>query len=272
MMKVRTGFIPAVAMTITGLLLAVLPLRAEEEAPDTGDFLSPTIGGATGAIATPSARTGWQKTDFALDAGYHLIYDEGRLSNIPLFNIYFIKMVELGFAYDAQGVDGDDFIVHAKVSFTKSEHSFFAIGGNFQGIRERDESRIAPHGQLYFAFTYAGDFFSMPVETSVLCGKTFKPRDQDLAFDFSMSLSLDLFPSVLKHYVCWISDIANYSYSVNPHGVDYQNRGCFNTGLRIAILQGLERFKLNLDIVGTDLFDQQDRGMSVGVAFGMRVL
>ncbi|HNX59873.1 MAG TPA: hypothetical protein PKK43_12290, partial [Spirochaetota bacterium] len=85
--------------------------------------------------------------------------------------------------------------------------------------------------------------------------------------DFSMGFDLDMFPSIFKGYVHWISDFGNYSYSYEPVGADSWYRGAFNTGARIAIFKDMNRFKLNLDALLLDALDK-DRGWAVGLTFG----
>ncbi|MCL1833138.1 MAG: hypothetical protein FWG49_01425, partial [Leptospirales bacterium] len=85
--------------------------------------------------------------------------------------------------------------------------------------------------------------------------------------DLSMGFDLDLLPQYLKHYVHWINDFSNYSYSTEPGGADAYERGCFNTGIRIAALKE-KRYKLNFDIIMTDALDH-NRDWALGVVFGL---
>ena len=52
----------------------------------------------------------------------------------------------------------------------------------------------------------------------------------------------------------------------------YEDRGCYNTGIRITILNKMDRFKFNLDAVTTDLFDGGDRSFSLNATFGAAFL
>jgi hypothetical protein len=51
------------------------------------------------------------------------------------------------------------------------------------------------------------------------------------------------------------------------------HHGRANTGLRLdfSALPVLDDFKLSLDIIAVDLFDQGKRGLSVGITFGVPV-
>jgi hypothetical protein len=81
-----------------------------------------------------------------------------------------------------------------------------------------------------------------------------------------MGFDLDLLPKYLRHYVHWINDFANYSYSTEAGGANAYERGCFNTGIRIAPLKE-KRYKLNLDIIMTDALDH-NRDWAFGASFG----
>ncbi|HPS56820.1 MAG TPA: hypothetical protein PK514_01835 [Spirochaetota bacterium] len=243
-------------------------------------FKSPSLGGATGLIATPTSHTGWEGSGLGLDVAAHYVngndysYDHGD------YTIYKALLhlglagtnLEFGFAYDDQpdwGTDDDtdDMILNAKWEFTEG----LAIGGNAQlmNINGVDEERN--DYQLYFAATYPGDFFSMPAETTIVIGHTFWGDDSnehdDENIDFSMGFDLDFAPSIFKHYVHWISDFANYSYSTEPGGANSEWRGAFNTGLRFALMRD-KQFKFNLDLIVTDALDD-NRDWAAGAAFGM---
>lgn len=242
-------------------------------------FRSPSIGGATGLISTPTSHTGWEGSKIGLDVGYHYLDDNGTTDgegyNIPkaLLHIGVSGMnLEVGFAYDSQpefgtDKDTDDMMINAKLEFTEG----LAIGGNYQMIKINNEDAERNDKQIYIAATYPGTFFSMPAETTIVIGHTFWGKkynnNEDDNIDFSMGFDLDFMPSVFKNYVHWISDFSNYSYSTEPGGAIAGSRGAFNTGLRLAILRD-KKFKLNADLIMTDALDE-NRDWAAGVAFGL---
>ncbi len=245
-------------------------------------FKSPSIGGATGLIATPTAHTGWEGTGMGLDVGYHYLRnhdaagsDEGY--NIPkaLINVGAAGMnMEFGFAYDDQpdwpyDKKTDDMLFNAKLEFTEG----LAIGGNYQRIQVNGSEDKRRDYQIYLAATYPGNFFSMPAETTLVVGHTFfgkrqTEHDND-NIDFSMGFDLDFVPSVFKNYIHLICDFSNYSYSTEAGGADAWNRGAFNTGLRLAVLRD-KKYKLNFDVIMTDALDH-NRDWAAGVAFGLAI-
>lgn len=249
-------------------------------------FRSPSIGGATGLISTPTSHTGWEGSGFGLDVGYHYLDDNddsnGEGYNIPKALLHLGvggTNLEIGFAYDIQpdwpnDDKTDDMLFNIKWEFTEG----LAIGGNAQLIDKNNEGSTEQAErkdyQLYLAATYAGNFFSMPAETTIVIGHTFWDEDSkngnghdDENIDFSMGFDLDFLPSVFKNYVHWISDFSNYSYSTEPGGADNWYRGSFNTGLRFAFLKD-KKMKLNLDVIMTDALDE-NRDWGAGAAFGL---
>ena len=261
MKKTGRAFIPLV------LLLFIIP--ATHAAALT--YNSAGIGGATGMINTAAAKTGWEDADLAIDVGYHFIADD-NFSHIPKISICFLKQAEVGFIYDAQDSKGDDFIFHVKWNFYNAGNAALAFGSNVQGIRFSRNDSIEPFGQIYFAFTYLGEFFGMPIQTSIIFGKTLGKGYYNSDLDFSMGFDLDLFPDFLQHYLHWINDFANYSYSVDPNGSTHARRGSYSTGFRIAVLKGEDQLKLNIDLLITDFFDEGDRSFAVGTTFGFAIL
>ena len=186
------------------------------------------------------------------------------------------KMLELGYTYDNQdGKDSNDWMLHGKFRFfgpgnsaiKSSGNSSIAIGGNFQAIEEKKKE--GNYGQLYLAATYAGTFFTLPSETTIVVGKTFGEDVPHSDIDFSMGFDLDMFPSVLKGYVHWINDFSNYAYQAKPH--DFNNdRGIYSTGARL-IVPIMDRFKINVDALLIDLLDNT-REFGVTVSAGAAIL
>lgn len=267
---------------IFSLLAAVIFTMSFTALAHAEAFKSPSIGGATGLIATPTSHTGWEGASFGIDLGYHYLdadddADEEDGYSIPLVLVHLGVAgtnLEIGFAYDDQpdfGTDDetDDMIISAKWEFTEG----LAIGGNYQLIELNDGVAGSDRQdyQIYLAATYPGNFFSMPAETTIVIGHTFidyEDNDDDNEnIDFSMGFDLDFAPQVFKHYVHWISDFSNYSYSTDAGGANSEWRGSFNTGLRFALMRD-KQFKLNLDLIVTDALDD-NRDWGIGAAFGM---
>lgn len=262
-MKIQ-NYIFALIGSLAFCMLLKLPCSA-------GTFWSKTIGGATGIITTPSAKTAWEDSNFAIDATYHLVVDD-IYSHIPGFTITFLKQVEIGFVYDYQGAGGDDWIIHTKWNFYNIGDAALAVGANTQLIKFNERAELKVFGQVYLVMTYLGNFFSMPVQTSLVFGKTLGDGHYNSDLDVSIGIDIDIFPDYINHYLHWINDFGNYSYSVNPHGNNYSNRGCFNTGLRIAALHDDTLPKLNIHIFLTDVFDESDRSVSLGISLGYAFL
>ena len=271
-----------VSKIILSTTFAMLMTLAFTSYVQAESFKSMSFGGATGLISTPTAHTGWEGNKIGLDVGYHYLHsdkyggDNGNY-HIPkaLVNLGIAKTsLELGFAYDiqpdwAQDSKTNDMLFNAKWVFTKG----LAIGGNYQRIELNGSKEKSSDYQIYLAATYDGNFFSMPAETTLVVGHSFYDDDrhrdidkQNKNIDFSMGFDLDLLPKYLKHYVHWINDFANYSYSTEPGSANAWNRGCFNTGLRAALLKD-KRYKLNLDLIMTDALDN-NRDWAVGLTFG----
>jgi hypothetical protein len=238
-------------------------------------FASPSIGGPTGLITTPTAQIGWDGNDIAVDGGAHYISpDEGDSTIVYKANVSLFRRLELGAAYDAQkGTDNEDFLVNAKLRFYPWDgagKSALALGGRYMMMNFNSNSNDYKKYQLYLAATYGGDFFGLPAETTIVVGKTFgskKRNDDKDNIDFSMGFDLDMFPNILKGYVHWISDFGNYSYSYEAVGADAWYRGAFNTGARVAVFKDLNRFKLNIDALILDALDK-NRSWSIGVSGG----
>lgn len=247
-------------------------------------FRSPSIGGATGLISTPTAHTGWEGSKFGLDLGAHYLNNADAVGSDEAYTVYKALLnlglsgtnLEIGFAYDDQpdndainNKDTDDMLVNAKWEFTDG----LAIGCNYQMIQVNNIKTDRNDFQFYFAATYPGNFFSMPAETTIVVGHTWWDKEGRNSYyhndniDFSMGFDLDFAPSIFKNYVHWISDFANYSYSTEPGGAFSDERGAFNTGLRFALLRD-KKYKLNLDLIMTDALDH-NRDWALGAAFGM---
>lgn len=223
-----------------------------------------SINGATGIIVSPTARIGWEYSDLGLDFGYTFLYD-GRMGHVPAFTLSFLKKAEVGVAFSIGENSNFDILYHGKFQFFRDGGSAVAMGlkGELTNVGDSNsESFLTP----YLVATYGGSFFKWPATTTIMFGWNMLERGQISSnFSFSMGFELSLAPEVFKNYVYWISDFSNYSYSANSYIAD--NRGTFNTGLRIdPIKKG--KFKLVFDFVGTDILDES-RGFLASANFGM---
>jgi len=242
-----------------------------------------SLNGSTGLYSIPSGRIGWEdSSNLGLDLGYHAIMRDGASTQIPKFSMSFLKLVEVSGAFDVQHnaystpERGTDFLGGLKVQLPlqKLTSTAIAIGGNFQALDMGSSGSYRYNaGQIYAAFTYAGHFFNVPAETTVVVGKTFRDYQSDWDIDYGMGFDLLLFPKVFNHVVHWITDFSNFSYSVEAFGADAWYRGVLNTGLRLDLsaIPGLSKFKFVIDVLMTDAFDY-NRAFSVGAVFGMPIL
>ena len=226
--------------------------------------------GATGLIATPTAQIGWERTaNVGLDFGFHYINDDAGGSAIPKINVSLFRKVEVGLAYDTMGPGGDNssaFMIPAKFQFYQAGVSAAGFGTNIQfGELNGDDFNAV---QIYLVGTYGGQFFGMPAATTVVFGKTFSDLVDDGNLDFSMGFELTLLPEVFRGHVQWLNDFSNYSYQVRPTGARPDNRGAYNTGLRILPIMG-GQYKFVIDAFLTDVFDGNDRAFALGGTFGL---
>jgi hypothetical protein len=246
-----------------------------------------SINGATGLWTIPSARIGWERTsNLGLDLGFHAIMRDG-VAAIPKFSLSLFKWLELAGAFDIQpGNNQSDMILGGKIQIPL-EKVALAFGGNYQlhnmgsdyqgsinrEGRYHDLGVTHNAGQVYAAVTYAGRFFNMPAETTVVLGKTFIEGGIDSSIDYGMGFDLIIFPKQLNNFIHWITDFSNFSYSTEPFRADSGNRGVLNTGLRIDLsrIKGLGNFKFALDVLLVDGFDS-NRSFSAGMVFGIPIL
>ena len=232
-----------------------------------------SLSGATGLYSIPSGRIGWERSsDFGLDLGYHTIISGGKAAHIPKLSASLFKWLELSGAFDIRPENerGNDFLTGIKIQFPITRTAL-ALGGNIQSIG-MGENEYYTAGQVYLAVSYAGTFFDMPAETTVVLGKTFRdPTDSSI--DFGMGFDMLLLPGIFEGFVHWITDFSNFSYSDKPYGADSIWRGVLNTGLRIDLsrIPALNRFKFVIDVMMVDAFDK-NRAFSMGLVFGIPIL
>ena len=270
---------------LIGLVFAAISVNAAN-----AQIRSLSLNGATGLISTPTAHTGWEKSDFGADIGFSYLDSNSHKTDthdtiILKATVQFLKNFEAGIAYDWQegrgGYNNEDILIHGKWRFHQDGSTAVALGGNLQflqspwrGAWRDDESWNAQ--QIYVVATYQAPFFKMPSETSMTIGKSFGSRHHPRYgssrygrrdIDFSMGFAVNVLPDILGG-LQWICEFANYSYSADPVNV-HVDRGIFNTGARLAILND-SNFRLNADLIFTDLLDNNRNWgfrLSGGAAF-----
>ncbi len=236
-----------------------------------------SFNGSTGLFNVPSGRIGWERSsDLGMDFGYHGIVNNG-MANIPKINLSLFKWVELSAAMDIQNPNSRDDtwmdgLLGIKVQFPITA-SAIALGGNLQLIDSGKTGKNNVAGQLYMAITYPGTFFSMPAETTLMLGYTFREGGDHSSIDFGMGFDLILLPKIFQNYVHWITDFSNFSYSISSWGVNAAARGSLNTGFRIdlSMIPALNNFKFVIDIIAADILDSH-RSFAFGIVFGVPLL
>jgi hypothetical protein len=216
------------------------------------------------------------------DFGYHTIIDD-KINHIPAVSTSLFKWVELSLAFDIQpnqpGYDNNDLLMGFKIQLPTTSTAV-ALGGNFQAINMGDANDETAF-QLYVAVTYPGTFFGMPSETSLVVGKTIIADHSDSNIDFGMGFDLILLPKVFQNYIHWITDFANFDYSIDawPNNAGPGSygaagyRGVLNTGIRVDIAAApqLSKYKFAVDVMITDCFDDDQRAFSLGLTVGIPV-
>ncbi|MDR1862997.1 MAG: hypothetical protein LBQ67_03655, partial [Treponema sp.] len=217
--------------------LAVAGLSAQTS-PASSSLKGMSFNGATGLYSIPTGRIGWERTsNLGLDLGYHTVFAHKKAGHIPKVGLSLFKWVELSGAFDIQPKNvytydnGTDFIGGMKVQLPFSKTAV-AIGGNIQALNLGKNTARYNAGQVYLAITYAGEFFSMPAETTVVLGKTFIEDRTDSDIDFGMGFDLILLPKIFQNYIHWVTDFSNFSYSIEPIGAYSAYRGVLNSGIR----------------------------------------
>lgn len=249
-------------------LVGLLVLSAVQAWGRPHPMRSMTLGGATGLITTPTARTGWEGGDFGINIGYHYL-SEGDGSHVPKAQLNFFDHWELGATYDTQVEDDEDLLLNTKLRFypwSGSGSTSLAIGANHQNLKNGGVESTAT--QTYLAVTYGGRIFNWSAETSFAIGKTFTD-DENSDIDFGMGFQVSFIPSLLKNYVHWVTDFGNFSYSLDAWGPNAANRGVFNTGFRLNLLKGYQRnIHLKIDMLMLDALDG-NRSYGMGATFGV---
>ena len=248
------------------LAFVVFPLAAQSSVKGMNSR------GVTGVIVTPTARIGWEKADIGVDATYSFLYKDD-MSHIPAVTVSLFKKAEIALAYDIEGNDGgedlNNLLIGGKYQLYKEGGTSLALGGNFESVMGDDfVDDDKKSADIYIVTTYSGDFFELPAVTSMMFGwQVLEYDDITTSFNYSMGFELGLFPEKLKNYVYWISDFSNYSYAAYQLRID-RDRGVFNTGLRFDPIKD-SKFKFVINLIGTDLLDEDWRGFMANATFGM---
>lgn len=258
-----------VILAISLLLAAAITITAQTRA-DSINAMS--LNGSTGHITVPNARIAWQNSDFGMDFGYGFVWIGEE--NIDHQFRYSLSVLQ---KFEVHGL-----LQIGKIPPSESGLQNFVLGGKYQ-IVEDNKSAIAlgtdievahevfpgPSAKIYLASTYEGKFFTLPAIVTATFGWQFvEGGDFSSQFLYGMGFSLGLFPDTFKNHVYWISDFSNFSYVVHAANVNAFNRGAFNTGLRIHPLKR-SNFKLVIDIIGSDLLDDKERGLAVTLSGGI---
>jgi hypothetical protein len=215
------------------LLFAVVLASAQDQNTERSNISSlstQSLNGSTGLFTLPSGRIGWNTTNLGFDIGYRAIINNDRAAHIPAVTMSFLKWVEISTAFDIQPryvwegreQENDDFLLGLKIGIPTSARSNFntaiALGGSFQMLNFNNQDKNHPEYQYfayqpYVAITYAGKFFNMSAETTLVLGKTFYSGGpaNNSNIDFGMGFDLILFPDVFKDVVHWIIDFSNFS-------------------------------------------------------------
>jgi hypothetical protein len=252
-------------LAVCGILVCAGPFAAYAQ----NNLKGMSLNGATGLYSIPTGRIGWER-DVGLDLG--VSYNFTAENPIAKMGISLFKWVEISAAVDFQpergGGNNTDGIIGAKLQFPGAKTAL-AVGGNVQFLNGVYGYESA--GQLYFAASYSGTFFSWPAETTFVLGYTFRENNRTKDnIDFGMGFDMIVLPDIFQRFVHLVLDFSNFSYSADALGADASARGCFNTGLRIdiAAIPALSKIKLAFDFVALDLLDT-NRSLAIALNFGV---
>jgi len=240
------------------LLVLILPFVLSGQSSVKGS----SINGSTGIITSPTARIGWEYSDFGMDFGYSFLYN-GSMDHVPTVNFSILRKAEIGAAFAIHDNNTFDLLINGKFQFYKEGASAVAMGVNVDiaDIGGTSGFNMRP----YLVASYGGNFFKWPAVTSMMFGwNMIENGSISSNFAFSMGFELSLFPKTFKNYIYWITDFGNYSYATSS--IIAEDKGTFNTGIRIDPVKN-GKFKFVIDVVGTDLLDAS-RGFMASAAFG----
>jgi hypothetical protein len=245
--------------------------------------------GVAGLYVVPTGSIGWEReTNLGIDMG--VSYNFQKKNPMAKIGFSIFKWLEVTGAFDFQpdvSAYGNeetgnnfDYIMGLKIQLPTT-NTAIALGGNLQLLHPSygpwdsgGEVDIRKAGQLYASATYSGSLFGMPTDTTIALGYTFVEGSSHSDIDFGMGFDMVLFPDVFQKYLHALIDFSNFSYSVDPLGIDTAYRGSLNTGFRIDIgaAPALKKIKLMVDIIATDILDDGNRSFVLGLVFGGAVL
>ena len=246
------------------LLLAIVCTAGAQTS--AGAVNGMTFNGSTGLIVVPDARIAWENANFGVDIGYGFVWTGGQaFDHLPRFAVSIAKRAEIHGLFQFNNSDLRNFVLGGKFQLSRSGGSALALGADLEMANQAAGTQIS--SKIYLAATYAGNFFDAPSVTTATIGwQMFENGNFSSQFIYGMGFSMSLLPKTFQNHVFWITDFANFSYTVWASQIDL-DRGAFNTGVRIRpIKEG--RFNLVIDILGTDLLDP-DRGLGVNISGGL---
>ncbi len=253
----------AAALLISALALA----GVSAQNVSAGAVNGMTLSGSTGLIIVPDAHIGWEKAKVGVDLGYGFVWSGGQnFDHLPRFAVSLFQKFEISGLMQFNNGELQNFVIGGKFQLTKSGGTALALGGDFEIFNPYQGNNSA---KLYLAATYGGNFFGMPAVTTATIGwQMLEHGNFSSQFIYGMGFSMSLFPSTFKNFVYWVTDFANFSYTVSRAHIYAGSRGAFNTGVRIHPIKD-GRFYLVIDIIGTDLLDDGERGLSASISGGL---
>jgi hypothetical protein len=231
-----------------------------------------TLNGSTGLVIVPDARIAWGDAKFGLDVGYGIAWDGGdNFDSLPRAAISLFRLFEVTAMLQIDSADVTEqlknFVLGTKFKLLEDRNTALAIGGDIEFVNQ--DRYTGNSGKVYLAATYGGNFFGMPAVTTATIGwQLWEVGSFSSQFVYGMGFSMSLFPSAFKNIVYWVTDFANFSYSVQGARVNAGSRGAFNTGIRIDPIKS-GRFNLVIDVIGIDLLDDGSRGIAATVSGGL---
>lgn len=261
---------------LTVVIIMVISTGLWAQSTTAGAANGMTLNGATGLILVPDANIGWENAKVGVDAGYAFVWTGGQdFDHLPRFAVSIAGKVELyglfHFSENSSNPDSDfaNMVFGTKLQLYKKGGSALALGGDVELANNAPSGGDDyASGKFYLAATYSGRFFNVPAVTSATVGwQIFEADNFSTQFIYGMGFSMSLFPEAFNNHVFWITDFANFSYAIYSSNINL-NRGAFNTGIRIRPFKA-GRFNMVIDIVGTDLLDDGQRGLSLSASGGL---
>jgi hypothetical protein len=251
-----------ICLAVLLCVFAVAGLSAQSE-----NLNAMSLTGITGLYVVPTARLGWEGMGF--NGGYHMHFVDDDLEDLFQVNMSFFDLFEAAVTYVGQAYDDDDDLIAGLKLRIPVSSTPIAFGGY---VFYNDFGASWDHlaAQIYGVFTYPAEFFSMPVDTTLVLGKTFvENQDVNSDIDFGMGFDLIIFPNFMGRFLHWLVDFSNYGNIARMS----PRRGSVNTGLRIDMSQipALRSFNFAIDAYLTDAFDAGERNFGIGATFGVQL-